>query len=74
MSSRVEERGDDLEAKYGHEVAERAAIYEFEAGMDRITAERKAKADYYHQIVEKKDPLTQEAVERVIAAFVECKD
>jgi hypothetical protein len=34
---------DEFERKYGYEAAERAAIYEYEAGMTREEAEEKVK-------------------------------
>jgi hypothetical protein len=33
---------DELEKQHGYEIAERAAIYEYEAGMTREEAEKKA--------------------------------
>jgi hypothetical protein len=36
---------DQLEREHGYEAAERAAIYEYEAGMTREEAEKKAKKE-----------------------------
>jgi hypothetical protein len=36
---------DAFERKYGYEAAERAAIYEYEAGMTREEAEEKVKKE-----------------------------
>ena len=36
---------DQLEIDHGYEAAERAAIYEFEAGMTREAAEAKARKE-----------------------------